>query len=415
MKLGKYSFGVGDRFNHEGEAQLRALMKANKQGVEVTPVWNKSNREHNIVHSEPEGTRKEANEAAKALGWTGPFFVDADHINLTNVDRFIQYSDFFTLDVAMYIGNEAKPEDVTAFKNSCKDFGTEIKIKGIDETIKITNALLDEVAGKFLAAVKEASKIYQHIVSVKGVGNFVTEVSMDEVEEPQTPVEMFFILKMIANENIPAQTIAPKFTGRFNKGVDYVGDVEQFAKEFEQDVLVIDYAVKHFGLPEDLKMSVHSGSDKFTIYPVMAEIIKKHDKGLHVKTAGTTWLEEVIGLAISGDEGLAAAKEIYTKALDRKDELCGPYADVIDIDDSLLPTPKEVAAWSGEKFGNTLRHIPGHPDYNSNFRQLIHVGYKVAAEMGEDYTNLLRKYANVVGGCVEENIYERHLKRLFNL
>lgn len=415
MKLGKYSFGVGDRFNHEGEAQLRALMKANARGVEVTPVWNKSNREHNIVHSEPEGTRTEADAAVKALGWEGAYCVDADHINLTNVDRFIQHSDFFTLDVAMYIGNESPAEDVAAFKKSCEGLGNEVVIPGIAEPIVITDALLDEVAGKYLAAVKEAGKIYRHIAGVKGVGNFVTEVSMDEVEAPQTPVDMFFILKMIADEKIPAQTIAPKFTGRFNKGVDYVGDVEQFAKEFEQDVLVIDYAVKEFGLPQDLKLSVHSGSDKFTIYPIMAEIIKKYDKGLHVKTAGTTWLEEVIGLAISGDEGLAVAKDIYIKALERKEELCGPYADVIDIDDAQLPTPEEVNGWSGEKFGNTLRHIPGHPDYNSNFRQLIHVGYKVAAEMGEGYTDLLKKYADVVGDCVEENIYDRHLKRLFDL
>ena len=272
--------------------------------------------------------------AVKALGWTGPYFVDADHINLSNVDRFITYSDFFTLDVAMYIGNESPAADVAAFKESCKNLGDEVSIPGIAEPIAITDELLEKVAGKYLAAVKEAGEIYRHIEAVKGEGNFVTEVSMDEVEEPQTPVEMFFILKMIADENIPAQTIAPKFTGRFNKGVDYVGDVEQFTKEFEQDVLVIDYAVKEFGLPEDLKLSVHSGSDKFTIYPIMAEIIKRYDKGLHVKTAGTTWLEEVIGLAVSGDEGLAVAKEIYAKALERKEELCGPYADVIDIDDA---------------------------------------------------------------------------------
>lgn len=415
MKLGKYSFGVGDRFNHEGEAQLKALIKANKKGVDVTPVWNKSNREHDIVHSEPEGTRIEADEAVKALGWTGPYCVDADHINLSNVDRFIQHSDFFTLDVAMYIGNESPAEDVAAFKKSCEALGSEVTIPGIAEPIVITDALLEEVAGKYLAAIKEAGKIYQHIVAAKGVGNFVTEVSMDEVEDPQTPIDMFFIMKMIADEKIPAQTIAPKFTGRFNKGVDYVGDADQFAKEFEQDVLVIDYAVKEFGLPEDLKMSVHSGSDKFTIYPIMADIIKKYDKGLHVKTAGTTWLEEVIGLAISGDEGLVVAKEIYKQAMARKEELCGPYADVIDIRDDELPTVEEVAGWSGEKYGNTLRHIPGHPDYNSNFRQLIHVGYKVASEMGEGYTGLLKKYADVVGGCVEENIYDRHLVRLFDL
>ena len=415
MKLGKYSFGVGDRFNHEGEAQLRALMKANNQGVNVTPVWNKSNREHNIVKSEPEGTRIEAEDAVKALDWEGPYFIDADHINLSNVDRFILHSSFFTLDVAQYIGQKAEEEEIEDFKKSCETLGAEIAIPGIDKSVKINDDLLNDVALNYLAAIKEAGKIYRHIEGTKGAGNFITEISMDEVETPQTPVDMLFILKMIANENIPAQTIAPKFTGRFNKGVDYVGDVDQFAKEFEQDVLVIDYAVKNFGLPEELKLSVHSGSDKFTIYPIMAEIIKNYDKGLHVKTAGTTWLEEVIGLAISGEEGLTLAKEIYEKALIRKDELCGPYADVIDIDDAKLPSKVEVDGWTGEKLANTLRHIPDHPEYNSNFRQLIHVGYKVAAEMGDDYTGLLKKYKKVIGECVEENIYERHLKRLFNL
>ncbi len=415
MKLGKYSFGVGDRFNHEGEAQLKALMKANAQGVEITPVWNKSNREHNIVHSEPEGTRAEADAAVKRLGWTGAYHVDADHINLTTVDRFITHSDFFTLDVAAYIGKPSAKEDVTAFISSCHDFGQQVNIPGIEEAVVITDELLNGVAEKFLAAVREAGKIYRRIEAVKGAGNFITEISMDEVESPQTPVDMFFILKMIADEKIPAQTIAPKFTGRFNKGVDYVGHVEQFAKEFEEDVLVIDYAVKHFGLPGNLKLSVHSGSDKFTIYPVMAEIIKKHDKGIHVKTAGTTWLEEVIGLALAGGEGLDAARYIYAQALLRKEELCGPYADVIDIDEAKLPSAGEVAGWSSEKFANTLRHIPGHPDYNSNLRQLIHVGYKIAAEMGETYRGLLKKHAGIIGGCVEENIYDRHLKRLFNL
>ncbi|MCY1723342.1 tagaturonate epimerase family protein [Prolixibacteraceae bacterium Z1-6] len=415
MDLEKYSFGVGDRFNHEGQAQLKALIKANKKGIRVAPVWNKSNREHQIVHSEPAGTRIEADNAVKALDYSGGYSVDADHINLSNVDRFLEHCDFFTLDVATYIGNPSEEEDVEAFKKSCLSLGDTVNIPGIADPILISDKLLNEVAGKYLAAVKEAAKIYHHIEAAKGKGNFVTEVSMDEVDAPQTPVDMFFILKMIANENIPAQTIAPKFTGRFNKGVDYVGDVEQFAKEFEQDVLVIDYTVKEFGLPKDLKLSVHSGSDKFTIYPIMARIIKKYDKGIHVKTAGTTWLEEVIGLAISGDEGLVVAKEIYTKALARKEELCGPYADVIDIDDAQLPSADDVAEWTGEKFGNTLRHNPGHPDYNMNFRQLIHVGYKVASEMGDTYTNLLKKYADVVGGCVEENIYERHLKRLFDL
>lgn len=415
MQIGKFSIGTGDRFEHQGEAQLRAVMRAAEKGVEITTVWNKSNREHNIVHSEPTGTRREADAAVAALGWTGQYLVDADHINLGNVDRFIAVSDFFTLDVAMYINKPAAEEAVTAFKQSCAVFGSEVCIPGIPDPIVITEELLDKVAAKYLAAIQEAGKIYRHIESGKGPGTFVTEVSMDEVEAPQTPIDMFFILKMIADLGIPAQTIAPKFTGRFNKGVDYVGDVTQFAREFEQDVLVIDYAVKNFGLPGNLKLSVHSGSDKFTIYPVMAEIIRKYDKGLHLKTAGTTWLEEVIGLAVAGGDALEAAKEIYTKALGRKEELCAPYADVIDIDDSRLPSAQDVASWESAKFANTLRHIPGHPDYNPHFRQLIHVGYKVAAEMGERYTNLLKEHKKIIGQCVEENIYDRHLCRLFNL
>ncbi len=145
----------------------------------------------------------------------------------------------------------------------------------------------------------------------------------------------------------------------------------------------------------------------------MAEVIRKYDKGLHLKTAGTTWLEEVIGLAVAGGEGLELAKKIYENSYNRKEELCAPYADVIDIDGSKLPSVEEVNGWSSEKFANTLRHIPGHADYNSNFRQLIHVAYKVAAEMGSEYTELLIKYADIIGSCVEDNIYERHLKRLF--
>ena len=415
MKLGKFSIGVGDRFSHQGKAQLRAIMRANETGLEINPVWNKSNREHTYVHSEPIDTRREADEAVKALGYNGQYFVDADHINLSTVDRFVAVSDFFTLDVASFIGKPSSQEDIDTFIASCEKYLGELQIPGMEKPLSITKELLEDIANKFLAATQQASEIYAYLADKKGVGNFITEVSMDEVEKPQTPVEMLFILKMLADKGVPAQTIAPKFTGRFNKGVDYVGNLEQFAKEFEEDVLVIDFAVKEFGLPAELKLSVHSGSDKFSIYPIMAEVINRHDKGLHLKTAGTTWLEEVIGLAKADGEGLVLAKKIYANSLNRKDELCAPYADVIDIDGSKLPTIEEVNSWDSEKYQNTLRHIPGHPDYNANFRQLIHVAYAVASELGKEYTDLLEKYEDIVGGCVEENIYERHLKRLFSL
>ncbi|GET29780.1 tagaturonate epimerase family protein [Prolixibacter sp. SD074] len=415
MKLGKYSFGIGDRFAREGEAQLRAILKAQKAGIDISPVWNKSNREHTIVHSKPEDTRKEADAAVSSLGYKGPYFVDADHVGLGNVEGFLESSNFFTLDVAAFIGKPSSADDVADFLDACEKYKGEWQIPGIDSPFEVDDIFLKEMGDRFLAAVTEAGNIYRAIKARKGATNFITEVSMDEVEAPQTPIEMFFILKMIADEGIPVQTIAPKFTGRFNKGVDYLGDVKQFAREFEEDILVIDFAVKEFGLPDTLKLSVHSGSDKFSIYPVMAEIIRKYDKGLHIKTAGTTWIEEMIGLALADGEALELAKNIYKKALERKDELCAPYADVIDINEQLLPSASEVDSWGSRQFANALRHIPGHPEYNPDFRQLIHVGYKVAAEYGETYTGLVERYKELVGRCVEENLFERHLKRLFNL
>jgi len=415
MQIGKYSFGIGDRFAHQGEALLSALLKAREQfGFEIVPVWNKSNREHTIVHSSPVETRREADESVNVMSYKGQYFVDADHINLTNVDKFVNASDFFTLDVADYIGKKAAQADIDAFVAANMKYTGQLQIPVIPAPFDVPKEQLQSIAEKFLYAVQEAGKIYRHIEKAKGAGNFVAEVSMDEVSEAQSPVEMFFILSALAAEKIPAQTIAPKFTGRFNKGVDYVGNIAQFAKEFEEDLLVIDFAVKEFGLPANLKLSIHSGSDKFSIYPVMGKLIKKYDKGIHVKTAGTTWLEEVIGLAMSKDEeAIDLAKAIYSGAIGRFDELCGPYATVIDIRKSNLPSNKEVERWTGDKLANTLRHIPNHPDYNPNFRQLIHVGYKVAAEYGSIFTGALEKHKKIVGQQVTENIYDRHIKRLF--
>lgn len=413
MKLGKYSFGTGDRFAHQGEAQLKGSILAQEAGVELTHVWNKSFREHKTVKSDPSSVRKEADEAVKSLGWRGQYLVDADHINIDTVDDFVPYSDFYTLDVADYIGKETSAENIEAFVNKYKKYTGELSIPGIKTPFDIDVDFLNRIASTFLFAANEAGRIYRRIAELKGNENFIAEVSMDEVDNPQTPAELFFILAAIADADIPAQTIAPKFTGRFNKGVDYVGDVDQFAQEFEADILVIKHAIKEFGLPENLKLSVHSGSDKFSIYKPIRELTRKYDTGVHVKTAGTTWLEELIGLAEAEGDGLELAKAIYAKALERFDELTEPYTTVIDVQLKGLPTAEEVNAWSGDKYANTLRHNQNHPDFNPQFRQLLHCGYKVAAEFGETYLNALNKYKDIISKNVTENIYSRHIKPLF--
>ena len=414
MKLGKYSFGIGDRFSHEGKAQLAALIEAaGKYPFKFVPVWNKSNREHQIIGTEPADTRREADDAVMAMGYGKPYFVDADHINMNNVDRFMDASDFFTIDVADYIGKPADADSVSKFiENNLKYAGT-LSIPGIEEPFKVDRSLLEQLAGKYLFAAMEAGRIYRHIASKKGADNFVTEVSMDEVDAPQTPIEIFFILSALAQEKVPAQTIAPKFTGRFNKGVEYVGDTAQFEKEFREDLLVIDFAVKEFGLPEGLKLSIHSGSDKFSIYPIMGRLIRQYDKGIHIKTAGTTWLEENIGLALADDQALELAKKIAISALGRMEELCGPYATVIDINPANLPTAEQIASWDGSQYARALRHNRQDPLYNPDFRQLVHVSYKIAAELAPEFYAALERNADVVAEQVKENILDRHIARLF--
>ncbi len=406
--------GIGDRFCRQGKAQLDAIIKAKESGIEIVPVWNKSHREHSIIGTVPADTRKEADEAVRDRGWSDGYYVDADHINLSNVDLFVDSSDFFTLDVADYIGQAPDVADCKAFAEKNRKYVGSLEIAGIDEAIDISRQDIERIGGKFLLAVKEAGRIYRHIEQVRGKGNFITEVSVDESNEPQSPVEMLFILSAIADEGIPAQTIAPKFTGRFNKGVDYVGDVGQFEKEFNQDIAVINFAIAEFGLPANLKLSIHSGSDKFSIYGPIRDALRKFDAGVHLKTAGTTWLEELIGLAMAEGEGLGIAKDIYATALTRYDELCKPYATVIDIDKALLPTPEEVAKWDGLAFAAALRHDQSCAAYNLHFRQMLHLSYKIAAEMQGRFLDALEKYEDTIAPNVSANIYERHIRPVFD-
>jgi hypothetical protein len=411
--LGKYSFGVGDRFAQQAAAQLAAVLKARRQGIVVTPVWNKSFREHSITKSEPLETRMAVDRAVKEINWTDNYFVDADHVTLDTVDRFIPSSDYFTIDVADYIGKAAPEESVGRFVDENRRYAGELRTGGPVAVYPVSDEILRRIASRYLIAVEEAGKIYRRILEAKQGEPFVVEVSMDEAESAQTPVELLFILAAMAAEHIPVQAIAPKFSGRFNKGIDYVGDVLRFQREFEELLSVIRFAVSEFNLPEDLKISVHTGSDKFSIYPLIGKAIRKYDAGIHIKTAGTTWLEELIGLAEANEAGLAMARDIYAQSLSRLDELISVYTAVIDIDPGRLPAAADVGDWDGKRFAETLRHDPACPNYNPHFRQLLHVGFKIAADMGEKFLQEVRENAGVISGNVTENIYTRHLLRLF--
>ena len=412
MNIEKYTIGMGDRFARQGNAQLGAVLQARELGIPIHPAWNKSNREHSIVGSKPDELRAEADAAVEALGWKEAYYVDADHIGLGTVDGFLRSSNFFTLDVADFVN---KPSTETErFRDFVGGWGTQVQISGMDRPLSLSPEVVGKAADKFLRAMLEAGAIYRHIVARKDNGSFVIEVSVDETDSPQSPDELFLILAMLAMEQVPVQTIAPKFTGRFNKGVDYVGDVTQFEKEFDEDIAVLAFAVKEFGLPETLKLSVHSGSDKFSIYPVINRLIKKHGCGLHVKTAGTTWLEEIIGLAKAGGEGLNVAKDIYAAALPRAQELITPYAPVVDIDVATLPSVESVRMWTPAQFVAAAEHDQACPGYDPQFRQFLHVSFKIAAQMGPRFRDALQEHRAIIARRVTANLLGKHIIPLFH-
>jgi len=412
LVLGKFSLGVGDRFGRQAVAQLRACQLAADHGVEIIPVWNKSNREHAIIGSEPTAVRAAADRAVQSLGWRKGYHVDADHIGLKTVDRFIDSSDFFTIDVADQIGVAAPEDEIRGFAAGHAELLRPQRIDGLEGVVEISHEMHLQTARRYLRAVRQAGEIYRHIAAKKPDG-FIAEISMDETDTPQSWAELLIILAAIAEERIPIQTIAPKFFGRFNKGVDYVGSIPEFEWRFSQFLAVIRHAVAAYDLPQNLKISVHSGSDKFSLYAPIRRALARFDAGLHLKTAGTTWLEEVIGLAESGGDSLALVKEIYAAALDHRAELCAPYATVLDLDPTRLPSAAEVSGWDAVRFVAALRHEPQNPLFNPHLRQLMHVGYKIAAQQGLRYLDALDACREVIARNVTTNLFERHVQPLF--
>lgn len=413
IQLAKNSIGTGDRFGHQAKAQLRAVISALDCGIDLVPVWNKSNREHIFTGSEPASVREEADAAVRALGWKRPYHVDADHINMETVERFLEPSDFFTIDVADFIGATPERNAVEDFVKRHPELTGAIETAGLAEPIRSSVDSVIQIASKYLTAVQEARRIYRHIAGRKGEDGFIAEVSMDETDAPQTPLELLIILAAIADEGIRLQTLAPKFTGRFNKGIDYAGDIAQFTREFRDDLAMVALGIERYNLPRNLKLSVHSGSDKFSIYRPIHDALKETAGGVHLKTAGTSWLEELIGLAEGGGDGLDAVKYVYRQAFGQGEALCQPYAAVIDIEFDKLPHPDRVDQWRSDEMVAAIRHEPDCKGFDRNMRQLLHVGFKIAAKMGTRYTRLLDEYEPFISRNVTTNLLQRHILPLW--
>ena len=162
-RLSKYSLGIGDRFALQGIFQLEAIREAFTMGAEITPVWNKSFREHKMTGSDPGDVRKEADLAVQALGWERSYFVDADHIREDTVENFISSSDFFTIDVADKIGIPPAPDEIEKFILDHEQLIGDILIEGIEKPLEVTRDVLVHILNKFLVAIDQTGRIYRKI------------------------------------------------------------------------------------------------------------------------------------------------------------------------------------------------------------------------------------------------------------
>ena len=264
LRRAKYSFGVGDRFARQGKAQLRACVLASADGVHVVPVWNKSNREHAIVGSQPGDVRREADAAVRELGWAGAFHVDADHITLETVEGFLGSSDYYTIDVAAAIGKPAEPPKWgLSWRATLNSWGgSPSRTRSLPALARTASEQTPQIP---LCRAGGGEDLSPHRGG-EGKGRFITEVSMDETDArrrrrscwsfwPRSPMKAF--PSRPSRRSSPAGSTrvwTTSATGRSSQG------------EFHDDLAVIAHAVTQYGLPGNLKLSVHSGSDKFSLY-----------------------------------------------------------------------------------------------------------------------------------------------------
>jgi hypothetical protein len=234
-----------------------------------------------------------------AESWQSGFGADADHLKTTDdIDLCLKAGfTFFTIDPGLFVDNRAESADLSQLRQLADQLPVEIspaasglagKTFDIEETfIEFSEAVLLKAAVKYGKAVAHVAAMYHHLITA-AVGKPVElEVSVDETEQPTTPAEHVYIASELKRLGVKWVSLAPRFVGRFEKGVDYIGDLNLFEREF-----IIHAAIARVMGP--YKISLHSGSDKFSIYP----IAMKHTHGLvHLKTAGTSYLEALRTIA----------------------------------------------------------------------------------------------------------------------
>jgi len=413
VQIPPFSFGFGDRFSLHGHAFVKAIKELQANGINIFPVWNKSHTEYKSTADTPKQMYLSIKNCAQEASLNQGFGFDADHVTMENIDRYIADCDYFTIDVSNYIRKLAPYDEMDTFIKGNQRYIGRLEVPGMNDAFHVFENVITSYAGMYLLAAKKAGELYHYIKEKKADKPFITEISMDEVNYSHSPLELFFILNALSFYDVKFQLISPKFIGRFNKNIDYVGKLPQFEAELDMYIKIIKFAVDEFGLDPSLKLSLHSGSDKFSVYPIINKMLRKHQVGIHVKTSGIGWLSSLIVLASKGGENLDMVKTFYTEAYQDFSNIITHYDKVTDINKSKLPTEEEIKTWSAEKFVRALDNTVSDQGYNPTLRQFMACAYGVVANKRDKYEKAVKDHLEEIDHKIAYYLVELHLKPLF--
>jgi hypothetical protein len=328
------SFGFGDRLGLATPGHIAAV-----KGTKFAPVFaQQSVRENARTRRSPQQVLDDARRAVDAAGWDAPWGADADHLKTPeDLPAFVQAGyTFFTIDPGAHVDNAADADPLPVLQQKAVGGWDEVSALYLasDNGIKSIGAFDSETLLRALVkygrAIQHTAAMYRRLCDMKESFDF--EVSVDETDSPTTPLEHFFIANELTRLGVRFTSLAPRFIGRFEKGVDYIGDLSALDAEMAKHAAV----TAHFGT---YKLSLHSGSDKFSVYPLVA---KHWGERVHVKTAGTSYLEALRTVAQLAPELLA---EIYSFARERYDNDKASYH--VSAQVANAPLPASVRDWPG--------------------------------------------------------------------
>jgi hypothetical protein len=299
------SFGFGDRIGSATPGHIQALREADPEGW-LSPVFaQQSVRENSRTGRTPQQVIDDAMWGVFQEGWRSPWAADADHIkDLSDLEGFVRAGyTFFTVDPGDFVDNAAQTDSLETLRTKAADAPWEtLQTNSADMLNRYTR--LPFAVGAFslsmdeptlLRAVVKYGRAIAHTVTfahkladLSGGKGFDLEMSVDETDTPTSIEEHFFILSELVRCGVPVVSLAPRFVGKIQKGIDYIGDIQDFERQLVRHCAVL----RHFGI---YKLSLHTGSDKFSLYPSLAQ---HAGRLLHIKTAGTSYLEALRVVAL---------------------------------------------------------------------------------------------------------------------